>query len=771
MIVLSAPLAAMIFSTALFFISRQMGESAESWVSHTYHVKEQVQEVLRLMVDSETGMRGYLLTGDRQFLNRHASAMTQLPADRAALRLLVSDNAAQVWQLEEVVDPLVEKRIKLEDEALSYPPGAGVDKRLRVVLERGNSSMNELRDAIALFLKEEDRLLSLRQARAALVRRWTALVLVGVSLLGVGVGLLSVFLFTRGIAARVDRIVEDTEALTRGGAMGMPPEGQDEIGQLGRAWHHASELLGEQRMELLRAKEAAETANQSKSDFMANISHEVRTPLNGIIGVTDLALDTELTSTQRDYLDMVRQSSNDLLQLINQLLDFAKIESGRLTLETAPFDLRALLERTTRPLATRARVKGVALTCAIAPEVPVFVKGDAMRLRQVVINLIENAIKFTPAGEIVLEAQMSEVSGSEAGLQFSIRDSGIGVAPEKQEMIFQAFAQADNSTTREYGGTGLGLAICSELVTLMGGRLWMESELGKGSTFFFTAGFELAAGFVQLAPVAAQPRTPMVSLQILVVDDNAVNRSVASGILEKQGHQVSLAVNGREAVTMAQRQRFDLILMDVQMPELDGLAATARIRALELGRGDRTPIAAMTARAAVDDRERCLAAGMDDYVSKPVSKEKFLEVIQRLGEIAPSPGAVTEAGARSEIEFSTARLLDQFDGDEALLLRVGQLFKESVPELLERLQQACAVADAPAVARTTHSLRGSLGNITAQHAARLAGEMEELARDHKLAGMEERIAELNHEINTILTELERFRRAHISAPDPDPVLV
>ncbi|MEO5720976.1 MAG: response regulator [Chthoniobacterales bacterium] len=760
-IVLSGPLVAMILSTAIFFAARHKSEVAEAWVSHSFHVKEQAQEVFRLLVDSETGMRGFLLTGEADFRARHESALTQLPLARKRLGLLVNDNPGQMQRLAGLIDPLMRKRIELEKEALRQ---RAAEKSLLRVLERGNGVMNEVREEIASFLEEENRLLLARQRHAASLRQRTAIALLGVILFGVIVGLASVSVFTRSIAARIDRIVADTEALTRGETLDAPPPGQDEIGQLGRAWYRASHLLAEQRAQLVSAKEVAEAANQSKSDFLANISHEVRTPLNGIMGVTDLALDTELTSTQRDYLDMVKQSSGDLLQLINQLLDFAKIEAGKLTLEVGPFGLREWLERTTRPLAARAGVKGLTLTCEIAPEVPEHVTGDAMRLRQVMINLIENAIKFTPAGTIAIRLGTTDVAGAETGLLFSVQDSGIGVPTSKQALIFQAFAQADSSTTRQYGGTGLGLAICAQLVELMGGRLWMESEAGKGSTFHFTAGFRRASAPTgeHAAQVIRGPS--IVALQILVVDDNAVNRSVAAGILEKQGHKISLATNGREAVTLARRGRFDVILMDVQMPEMDGLAATARIRTAEAAGDRRTPIVAMTARAAADDRERCLAAGMDDYVSKPVSKEKLLEVIGRLGEIAPVlPERAAPSVRRSEFEFSAARLLEQFEGDEALLLRVADLFRESASELMERLEEESAAGHASGIARAAHTLRGSLGNMTAQHAARLAGEIEELAQKEMLTGIGERITELNYEMDTIRAELERFERSHTAA--------
>ncbi len=716
-----------------------------------------------MLVDSETGMRGTLLTSEQGYLQRYQTALEQLPASRSRLRRLVMDNPSQLRRLREIVDPLIEARLALEEKALQLPRENGVDTRMRAVLTDGNNAMGRVRDALAEFLAEENRLLEVRQARAAQIRATTAWLLVGTVLVGVGLGIMSVFLFTRGIAARVEEIVAETGKLTRGETLKEPPPWKDELGQLGRAWHQATELLAQQRAELTRAKEEAEAANRAKNEFLANISHEVRTPLNGVMGVTDLALDTELTSTQRDYLDMVKQSSADLLQLINQLLDFAKIESGKLALEPAPFEVRATLERTMRPLSVRAKMKGLALTWMTGPGIPRFLVGDALRLRQVLINLLENAIKFTPRGNIMVEVLQQE----EGELLFRVQDTGIGVAQEKQGMIFQAFAQADTSTTRQYGGTGLGLAICSELVALMNGRIWLESELGKGSTFCFTAQFGQATGVAEIAeadePVYEKPFFP---LHILVVDDNAVNRAVATGLLGMQKHEVSVASSGEEAIAAARRTHFDLVLMDVQMPDLDGFAVTAQIRKNEKRHGGRsTRIVAMTARAGDDDRERCLAAGMDDYVAKPISKQKLLTVINRLHEGALPQGEdeVPSGNTRASLAFSGERLLAELDGDRELFGRLAAVFPASASDLMERLRSQVDAAHGAGIADAAHALRGALTNLAAPGTARLAGEIEELARKEWLVQLPERVAQLEQEIHAILIEMDRFARFGVHA--------
>jgi ammonium transporter, Amt family len=523
--------------------------------------------------------------------------------------------------------------------------------------------------------------------------------------------------------------------------------------------------LHRQQEERERAKKAAEAACRAKSEFLASMSHEIRTPLNGVIGMLELLQGAGLNERQAQFAHLARSSAGVLLSLVNDILDFSKIEAGKLELDCTEFNLHQLVEGTAQMFGESAGKKRLELTCCVEAGVPPMVRADPTRLRQVLCNLLGNAVKFTEKGGVSLHVAVEEDQADAALVRVSVRDTGIGIPQDRLHRLFQSFSQVDASTTRKFGGTGLGLAISMRIVQLMGGEIHVESVPDKGSTFWFSVKlpkcrFQEAAA----TPVGSRDETPVAKgARILLVEDNEINQLVAQEILSQAGYECELANNGREAVEQVTTGDFDLVVMDCQMPVMDGFEATERIRRHESGRGGHVPIVALTANAVKGDRERCLAVGMDGYVTKPVESRELLSAIYALlpegartggnrrtarthgGTAVPDAEISRSAGSPQSLDIDS--LLARCLGNVDLVRRMLDKFKTLSADTLAELTRHVESSNPSEAARISHSLKGAAANMSADGVAAIAAQIEMAGRANDLAAARQHLDALRREID------------------------
>lgn len=695
-------LAMLLLLSGFSFFSAKDFISSEVWRRHSEEVLLTSHQLQLALEQTETAQRGYLLTADEEFLETFTESKSQALEKLKTLQHLVNDNLAQAALLVKVEAVAQERVASLENNI--YLAQARNQKRVFENLRagRGQALMENLRDHIAEFVRQEVALLRKRTAAAEDSFRRAGLLIV--------LGLLTAFAFllTSTVFLRQEvrsRRKAEKEAL------------------------HASEL---------------------KSSFLANMSHEIRTPLNGIVGMIKVLSGTKLTAEQLDILATLRDSSNALMALINDILDLSKIESGKLQLEETYFELRSLVQSSVSILQTTAQSKGLRLQVDIPADLEDRFIGDPLRLRQVLLNLLNNAIKFSPEGTVSISVRKAADLGSMAQLVFAVKDQGIGMDEATQTRLFQNFSQGDQSTTRRFGGTGLGLAISKQIVELMNGQITVRSKTDHGSTFEFEIPLRIAKYRV-LDDAEMVPQRAAVNAHILVAEDNLTNQKVIAAMLKQLSCTFDIANNGAEAIERLRRADYDLILMDGQMPVMDGYESSREIRKGSAGEaGQAIPIIGVTANAIAGDVERCLEAGMDDYVSKPISQEDLhMKIKQTL-----------QSRSRS-LDLNVIDSIKNLSDDPAdnLLGQLIGIFAASAPDAIQQLRAHAKSRDLKALHDLAHSFKSTCINVGAARMHKIISRIEKSRPEDDIQQIDAMINAVETEFTKVSEELKRHAAA------------
>jgi len=702
-----------------FISTRNLIESNQAFL-HTWEVNEEVNHLSLLLVTAQSYARAYFMTGQEYYRQRRETVVAQIPDVLRDLRRLTRNRPDQQRRLDQL-EPLITARLNRwggANELYKTKGLAAIQERMRG--DDGKARQKVVQQLIDGMAASEGQLLKVRSDNAQITANRST----GIVIFGDAIALFTI-IFGTFVVTRHMRIRQKAEE------------------------------------DLKRVKEEALKATQAKSEFLANMSHEIRTPMNGVIGMTGILLDSQLSLEQRDCAETIRDSADSLLTIINDILDFSKVEAGKLDLEFVEFDLSEIINDVYGILAYSAKKKGIQFSVELPKHRPLTLKSDPGRLRQVLVNLANNAIKFTQKGEVKIKLKILKINAEKVELRFDIVDSGIGIPQKSLTRMFQAFSQVDPSTTRRFGGTGLGLSISKRIVEMLGGRIGVNSEEGKGSTFWFEAEFERSSK--EKSEDGKIDEVHKISTgRILLAEDNSINQKVAVRTLEKWGYRVHAVANGNEVLDALRAMPFDLIIMDCHMPEMDGYETTRLIRESRNMPFSKIPIIAMTANALKGDRERCLQEGMNDYVSKPFSFEQLASVLEKHlsgksvqkevdGGIADDTCTTIDMNALNNL-----RAISKPGEDGDLVAELVSMYLEHAPKSIAKIKDALARSNLEGLAKTAHTLKSSSRNLGARAVGEICQALEDLTTLEPRAQVCKLVEDLEHQFVDASRALKGF---------------